>query len=439
MWEEEPQRPLKEVKLQKPQREKNLPYSYTDVCVESLHHGITWIYTTTHSTFSFKPKLVYLHLLNSIFDDSFDFYFNVVWYFVLLPSTFQLFWSSMLDTYFTTNLFKFHFLDEWFRFIFSLKESSIVYTYQPELLITKNNIFNKFYFWFFTDFRLSIYDMVDQESFRTPLMLLPQLISVIYITMVFISFYFSYYFSSVKEESTIDSDYLAASVTIESEKELGSLDDSLLCVLLLIYIFGWYFYIHSWSLLSIKPELLDVFFLLIFAVYVILSIPTYLTYDFGIFFLAYLRGVGPTIALIIELLFDYIAVFAFYNRLLVQGVRIVLMFFTYSSMQDLIVFLDFDKQLFFGSDNIWEAASNFSASFGSFSYLLLFEWPLILLYWLYEVLHTFFVLTAQTVAFFAMVFWLFLFLYSFFVFEKIENHFKIMRKQKKFLYGILCS
>jgi hypothetical protein len=220
---------------------------------------------------------------------------------------------------------------------------------------------------------------------------------------------------------------------------LGSLDDSLLCVLLLIYIFGWYFYIHSWSLLSIKPELLDVFFLLIFAVYVILSIPTYLTYDFGIFFLAYLRGVGPTIALIIELLFDYIAVFAFYNRLLVQGVRIVLMFFTYSSMQDLIVFLDFDKQLFFGSDNIWEAASNFSASFGSFSYLLLFEWPLILLYWLYEVLHTFFVLTAQTVAFFAMVFWLFLFLYSFFVFEKIENHFKIMRKQKKFLYGILCS
>jgi hypothetical protein len=151
----------------------------------------------------------------------------------------------MLDTYFTTNLFKFHFLDEWFRFIFSLKESSIVYTYQPELLITKNNIFNKFYFWFFTDFRLSIYDMVDQESFRTPLMLLPQLISVIYITMVFISFYFSYYFSSVKEESTIDSDYLAASVTIESEKELGSLDDSLLCVLLLIYIFGWYFYIHS--------------------------------------------------------------------------------------------------------------------------------------------------------------------------------------------------
>jgi hypothetical protein len=86
--------------------------------------------------------------------------------------------------------------------------------------------------------------MVDQESFRTPLMLLPQLLLVIYTAMVFVSFYFSYYFSSVKEESTIDSDYLSASVTIESEKELGSLDDILLCILLIVYIFGWYFYVH---------------------------------------------------------------------------------------------------------------------------------------------------------------------------------------------------
>jgi hypothetical protein len=150
----------------------------------------------------------------------------------------------MLDVYFTSSLFKFHFLDEWFRFFLSSKESSVAYIYQPELLMIKNYIFKKFYSSFYTDFRLSIYDMVDQESFRTPLMLLPQLLLVIYTAMVLISFYFSYYFSSVKEESTIDSDYLAASVTIESEKELGSIDDMLLCILLIVYGFGWYVYVH---------------------------------------------------------------------------------------------------------------------------------------------------------------------------------------------------
>jgi len=212
--------------------------------MNSVYHGIDWIYTFTCATFVFKPKLVYFHFLNSIFDDSFDFYFNVVWYFVLLPSTLQLFWSRMLDVYFTSNLFKFHFLDEWFRFFLSSKESSVAYIYQPELLMIKNYIFKKFYSSFYTDYRLSIYDMVDQESFRTPLMLLPQLLLVIYTAMILISFYFSYYFSSVKEESTVDSDYLAASVTIESEKELGSIDDMLLCILLIVYVFGWYFYVH---------------------------------------------------------------------------------------------------------------------------------------------------------------------------------------------------
>ena len=320
--------------------------------MNSVYHGIDWIYTFTCATFVFKPKLVYFHFLNSIFDDSFDFYFNVVWYFVLLPSTLQLFWSRMLDVYFTSNLFKFHFLDEWFRFFLSSKESSVAYIYQPELLMVKNYIFKKFYSSFYTDYRLSIYDMVDQESFRTPLMLLPQLLLVIYTAMILISFYFSYYFSSVKEESTIDSDYLAASVTIESEKELGSIDDMLLCILLIVYVFGWYFYVHCWSLLSVVPELFSVFYLIIVTYYVIFSIPLYLSYDFGIFFLAYLRGVGPSAVLLSELMFDYIAFFAFFNRLLVQGVRLVLMFFTYFSMHDLIVFFSFDQQLFLGSDNI---------------------------------------------------------------------------------------
>jgi hypothetical protein len=50
--------------------------------------------------------------------------------------------------------------------------------------------------------------------------------------------FFSYYFSATKEESTVDSDYLSASITVESEKELGSIDDLLLCSIIIVYTFG---------------------------------------------------------------------------------------------------------------------------------------------------------------------------------------------------------
>jgi len=80
--------------------------------------------------------------------------------------------------------------------------------------------------------------------------------------------------------------------------------------------------------------------------------PTYLIYDFGIYFLTYLRGVGTSSILLMELMYDYIAVIAFYVRLMVQGVRLVLMIFTYISLHDLIIFFNFDLKLFTGFELI---------------------------------------------------------------------------------------
>jgi hypothetical protein len=50
---------------------------------------------------------------------------------------------------------------------------------------------------------------------------------------------------------------------------------------------------------------------------------------------------------------------------------------------------------------------------------------------LYELLHTFFVLTAQFVAFFAMVFWLFLFLFTMFAMEQMERFIAERRLKRK--------
>jgi hypothetical protein len=94
-----------------------------------------------------------------------------------------------------------------------------------------------------------------------------------------------------------------------------------------------------------------VFYLFPCLYYVILSVPTYLSYDFGIFFLAYLRGVGPTPVFLAELMYDYIAISAFYMRLFVQAVRFVLMTLTYVSMHDLILFFSYDQKMMLGSES----------------------------------------------------------------------------------------
>lgn len=59
------------------------------------------------------------------------------------------------------------------------------------------------------------------------------------------------------------------------------------------------------------------------------------------------------------------------------------------------------------------------------------------MYFIYELLHTFFVVTAQFFAFIGMVFWLFFFLYTFFVFEPQEAYLSSKRKLVKFKHDVL--
>jgi hypothetical protein len=105
-------------------------------------------------------------------------------------------------------------------------------------LFIKNQINNNFFNNFLTDTNVSIIQYLDNQSLSTPILILPQLIFISYIVFFFVSFYFSFYSSSSKEESTVDADYLTASLTVESEKEIGSLDDILMPLIIIIYTFG---------------------------------------------------------------------------------------------------------------------------------------------------------------------------------------------------------
>ncbi len=402
-----------------------------DTGVHAMYSGIDWLYTHVETLYMYDYKVVYFWLLNNVYDESIDFFFLSVWYVLLQASSLQLFWSIMLDNYITLSLFQFSLTDEWTRSYLSSKDSALFVIYHPEVIFFKNQIFNNFFFDFLSDINVSAIQYLDSQSFLSPIMLFPQLLFITYIGFLFVSFYFSFYSSSSKEEATIDADYLSASITVESEKEIGSIDDMLMPSIVLIYTFGWYFYIYCWNLFCCVPEIVLVFFLFPLLYYTIGNTPTFLLHDFGILFACYLRGIAPTPTMLFELMYDYIAVISFYVRILTQGVRLALMFMTYAAMHDYVLFMDYNHRYITGNESIWEEISNVNASVSSVTYFLLTVLPAQMLNWMYEVFHTFFVVTGQLVAYFAMIFWLFLFLFTFFVIEKQENYFEERRKYRQ--------
>lgn len=402
-----------------------------ETCFNCLYHGTEWLYTFSETFFFYDFKVIYYNFFNLFFDDAYDLFFLTGWWLNLQNSWFTLFWAVILDTYFINQFFNLFYNNDWYRNILISKETSLLFIYHPEMLFVNLEYLNYLYNNNLSTIFISIIENNIAESFLTPIMNFFQILGLIYFISIFINFYFSYYNSSTKEESLIDSDYLTSSLLTESEKEIGAMDDMLLALMVLVYIFGWYVYVYVWTLLSTFPEIAMVFYLFPFLYYIIISMPTYLIYDFGLYFLVYLRGVGTSSLLLMELMYDYIACIAFYVRLLVQGVRLVLMIFTYISLHDLILFFDFNTNYFIGFENIWESSANYNGTLNTLSYYLLFIIPTKIIYWLYELFHTFFVITAQFVAFFAMVFWLFLFLYTMFVLEKHENYFSEKRKVRK--------
>jgi hypothetical protein len=75
----------------------------------------------------------------------------------------------------------------------------------------------------------------------------------------------------------------------------------------------------------------------------------------------------------------------------------------------------------------------------SLSLFFFTKFPLFVLYWFYEIFHTYFVVTIQTIAFFAMVFWLFFYLFTFFFSENHEDYFKRRRLLYKKIFVGLSS
>jgi hypothetical protein len=87
----------------------------------------------------------------------------------------------------------------------------------------------------------------------------------------------------------------------------------------------------------------------------------------------------------------------------------------FANCHEFVMFFSIPQKAFIASEYFWEEFNNTPLTLSGYSYFFLSVLPGQFLNWIHEVLHTYFVISVQFGAFFAIVFWLILFLYTMFV------------------------
>ena len=80
------------------------------------------------------------------------------------------------------------------------------------------------------------------------------------------------------------------------------------------------------------------------------------------------------------------------------------MLFTFASLHEFVITLGLPRGSILGSEHYLDFSKGFATVVNGFSIIFLIAIPTLLIHWIYEILHTFFVVTVQFAAFFAIVF-----------------------------------
>lgn len=403
---------------------------YYDYFNQLIFNGIDWIYLTTESIYNYNFKVWYISDCLTVFNNSCDLFFYQYWFLIISTSLYQLFYSVILDMYINNFIINNVFANDWFKVYLYTKESSIIWLYHPELLWHINQI-NSYFMTFYTSSEFfSIFNKNQSEVFILTHTLYIHIIFFIIYIGGFVTLLFSFYGNQNNEENIIDNDYLNNSLLVESEKEITSIDDYLVLLFTVAYVFGFYFYLYSFISILNQSNILIVYYSICIMFIFILGMPTLLLYDLGIYFLVYLKGSGKSSQSLQEVIYDYIACIVFYTRIFAQWIRLVLMFVTYISLSHYVIEFELTNNTLILNENNFQYINDLNYYNSSITYYILTVLPGKFFYWCYEILHTLFLVTSQFIAFFAIVFWLILFLYTFFIIEKHENFFFYKRKQR---------
>nr|YP_010147321.1 hypothetical protein K4Z05_mgp31 [Thuricola similis]QQP22132.1 hypothetical protein TSIM_19 [Thuricola similis] len=212
---------------------------------------------------------------------------------------------------------------------------------------------------------------------------------------------------------------------IESEEELGSVDDAFTLIFLFIIVFGWFFTLSLCFNYIFNSQLTLFGLAAIILIFFILLTPFSTLLDFGIAFTSYIRGASSSANLLVECIFDIIGTLVVFTRFVVQNIRFVLIFFAYFELFEWVynsIFLEFflnyitlNKKNYI-EFNLYNL--DMSKFFMFFAYLIV-----TIISYLYYLVHLLILVFVQTTIYLLISFWLFFFFYTSFTLNTTEKVF----------------
>ena len=194
-------------------------------------------------------------------------------------------------------------------------------------------------------------------------------------------FFFSNFFSISNNENLIDLDYAVTTTIVEAEKEIAAIDDLIIILVTFLFIFGLYFAMYGLiQLFYFVGNFCMIFFLVPFFFLFVYVAPLCLLFDFGVYCFVYLRGTGPTSALLVELMYDLINLFAYYIRVCIQLARILLMLIAGGTLQEFIFYFGVYFKFFFFNESFFEDLYNLEFNYKTITFFFLIKLPLYILY-----------------------------------------------------------
>ena len=194
-----------------------------------------WIFTYAEDFFFYSYNLVSFSLSNFILNDN-NFLLNKTYMNNSNLYAYDLFLSVVLTQFYYLSIYVTPYFNEFFKHLLSSVEYTNMFYIHPEIYFILKDYSNN-YVAFFADIVVSVYLDQLSETFTHPLFVLLEIISFFLLLMYLLIIYFSYYNNSTSEENLIDHDYLVTTLTVESEEEIGSIDDTLLSLVLFTLLF----------------------------------------------------------------------------------------------------------------------------------------------------------------------------------------------------------
>jgi len=292
------------------------------------------------------------------------------------------------------NIFFYNYSNLYYNIILNFSYSYLNYNYINTLILTN-------YFYFF--------------NFLTTFFKLNIIIFILY--SIFFSKYLNNYFKSLITHNF----FSKLTILNEVEKEVGPVDDFIFFSLLFITTIGFFIFItinviifHSnfFTWINTSFALLGFLFL---------TLPINLFFDYGISFVAYIKGSASGSNFIKELVFDIIGTFTVFIRFIIQNIRFLFILLAIFELLEWVI--NNTNNLIFSNialqNNFFTEINNNNSNIN----VLIINSILFIFAYFYYFLHLLFLLLVQITIYIGISAWLFFFLYSTKFLSKYEKFF----------------